>query len=61
MGNNTSSTGAFTYILYGKIVNSGGNGNFGTLGFNASLSNTIYNESKTVQPRSLVLNCIIKY
>lgn len=37
------------YLLYSKF------------GFNASLSNTIYNKSKTVQPRSLVFNYVIKY
>ena len=37
------------YLLYSKF------------GFNASLSNTIYSNSKTVQPRSLVFNYVIKY
>lgn len=34
---------------------------YGRIGFNASLSNTIYSNSKTVQPRSLVFNYVIKY
>ena len=38
-----------TYPLYGQIY------------FDASLSNTIYSNSKTVQPRSLVFNYVIKY
>lgn len=32
-----------------------------SFGFNASRSNTIYSNSKTVQPRSLVFNYVIKY
>ena len=32
-----------------------------SFGFNAYLSNTIYNKSKTVQPRALVFNYVIKY
>ena len=43
------STTAYAYPLYTSF------------GFNASLSNTIYNKSKTVQPRSLVFNYVIKY
>lgn len=34
---------------------------YGSIGFNASLSNTIYSNSKTVQPISLVFNYVIKY
>lgn len=34
---------------------------YGQIGFDASLSNTIYSNSKTVQPRSLVFNYVIKY
>ena len=34
---------------------------YGRIGFNASRSNTIYSNSKTVQPRSLVFNYVIKY
>lgn len=34
---------------------------YGRIGFNASLSNTIYSNSETVQPRSLVFNYVIKY
>ena len=34
---------------------------YGRIGFNASLSNTIYNNSKTVQPKALIFNYIVKY
>ena len=32
-----------------------------SFGFNAYLSDTIYSNSKTVQPRALVFNYVIKY
>lgn len=41
-----------------RVSGSGSNYNFG---FQASLSNSIYNRSNTVQPSSLIFNYIIKY
>ena len=61
MGNYSSGTGALTSSIVSQMVDWGKSGNTGTLGFDASRSNTIYNESKTVQPQSLVLNHIVKY
>ena len=56
--------GAFYTLTQHPVPNtyrSSGSGSSYIFGFNAHLSNSIYDSSTTVQPNSLVFNYIIKY
>ena len=56
--------GAFYTLTQHPVPNtyrSSGSGSSYVFGFNAHLSNSIYDSSTTVQPNSLVFNYIIKY
>ena len=56
--------GAFYTLVQHPVPNtyrSSGSGSSYVFGFNAHLSNSIYNRSNSVQPSSLVLNYIVKY
>ena len=56
--------GAFYTLKQNSVPNTYRNEGWGSsyiFGFNAHLSNSIYNRSNSVQPSSLVLNYAIKY
>lgn len=55
-----ASTGSINYVS-GDYAIQGSDFFNSTLGFDASLSNSIYGNSTTVQPSSLCMNIIIKY
>lgn len=58
---NLSGNGAFSTAFTGGTGAAGSGWNGGIDTFNASLSNSIYGNSETVQPSSLILNYVVKY
>ena len=61
-GNSKNNSGAFTVEFGGsaKASQSSGSGNI-SLNFDASISNSIYGNSTTVQPKSVEMKYCIKY